>query len=126
MIDKPWCASGTNSGITCPECKVREICREICAPVEAVLPSMEQGRIDFEDLPRLWRGRIVTRAILDNTHILTELQQKIVQMYYRESLLQKEIGESLKITQQAVGDHLQRIRAKIGKALKISHLIQDL
>jgi RNA polymerase sigma factor (sigma-70 family) len=127
MIDKPWCVSNGNvAGITCAVCGAREICKEICPPVEAILPSMERGRLDFEDLPRIWRGRIVTRAILDNTELLTELQQKIVQMYYRECLLQKEIGEALNISQQAVGDHLKRIRDKIGKHLKISHLLEGL
>lgn len=112
--------------VSCRECPVRNICSKICDPVEAVLPSMEQGRVDFEDLPRIWRGRIVTRAILDNTHLLTELQQEIVRLYYRESLLQREIGKKLGITQQAVNDHLKRIREKVGKKLKILQFVHDL
>jgi RNA polymerase sigma factor (sigma-70 family) len=80
---------------------------------------MEQGRIDAEDLPRIFEGRLITKAILDNIEILTELQQQIVQLYYREEHLQREIGAKLGITQQAVNDHLRRIRDKIGKHLKL-------
>jgi len=87
---------------------------------------MEQGRIDAEDLPKIWRGRIVTRAILDNTHLLTELQKEIVRLYYRENMLQREIGERLGTTQQAVNDHLRRIREKIGKDLKITRYVEGL
>lgn len=113
-------------GRICKTCSLRCVCDKICAPVEELLPSMEQGRIDFEDLPRIWRGKIVTRAILDNTELLTGQQQKVVQLYYRDSLLQRQIGVRLGITQQAVGDHLRRIREKIGSALKISQFVADL
>ena len=57
-------------------------------------------------------------ALLDNLEILTERQRRVVQLYYRENLQQKEIAEILKITQQAVGDALQRARATVGNKLR--------
>ena len=122
---RPACV-GQNRQPRCGICAFHAICGEICDPVEEQLPSMEQGRIDAEDLPKIWRGRIVTRAILDNTHLLTELQKEIVRLYYRENMLQREIGERLGTTQQAVNDHLRRIREKIGKDLKITRYVEGL
>jgi RNA polymerase sigma factor (sigma-70 family) len=103
----------------CRDCEYRSKCHVICPPVEEILPSMEQGRLDAEDLPRIFQGRIITKAILDNVDILTELQQQVVQLYYREEHLQREIAAKLGITQQGVNDHLRRIRDKIGKHLKL-------
>ncbi len=79
---------------------------------------MEAGRLDHEDLERIHQGRTMTHAILDNTDLLTERQQQVVQLYYRENLQQREIAEALSITQQAVGDALVRAKATLGKKLK--------
>jgi len=102
----------------CYNCPVRETCTELCPEVNAILPSMDQGRVDPEDLPRLWRGIMFTRAILDNEHLLTSRQREVVRLYYREQLLQKEIAALLAITQQAVNDALDRARRRIGEFLK--------
>lgn len=106
------------NGEYCAICPHREICLRICDPVEEILPSMEAGRIDREDLPRLWHGRLVTHVLLDNIDILTERQKLVVNMYYRECLLQKEIAERLHISQQGVNDALQRAKAAVGRKLK--------
>lgn len=111
------CRPGEN-GQYCSICPHRSICLQICEPVEEILPSMEAGRIDREDLPRLWHGRLVTHALLDNIDILTERQQLVVNMYYRECLLQKEIAERLHISQQGVNEALQRAKAAVGRKLK--------
>lgn len=79
---------------------------------------METGRVDHEDLERLYRGKLMTQAILDNVHVLTGRQQQVVQLYYRENRQQREIAELLKITQQAVGDALARAKSTLGKRLK--------
>jgi DNA-directed RNA polymerase specialized sigma24 family protein len=100
---------------TCPE---RPTCTTICEDVEAVLPSMEAGRLDPEDLPRLWRGMMFTRAVLDHESILTEKQREIVRLYYREQKEQQQIADALGISQQAVNDALERARKKIGDFLK--------
>jgi len=102
----------------CLDCPLRRTCPEICAYLEAMLPSLEAGRVDHEDLERLYQGRIMTHAILDNVEILTGRQQQVVQLYYRENLQQREIAEALKITQQAVGDALVRAKTAVGKKLK--------
>jgi RNA polymerase sigma factor (sigma-70 family) len=102
----------------CRHCPLRRTCTEICKYIDPLLPSMEQGRLDFEDLERIYQGRLMTHAILDNLEILTPRQQKIVTLYYRENLAQREIAEILTITQQAVGDALQRVRATIGRKLR--------
>ncbi len=102
----------------CFNCPLRRTCLQICAYVEVQLPSMESGRIDHEDLPRLCQGVSMTRAILDNVDILTRRQQQIVQLYFRENLQQQQIAERLGISQQAVGDTLARARAAVGKKLK--------
>lgn len=83
-----------------------------------MIPSMEQGRVDYEDLARIYQGRIMTHAILDHIDLLTPRQQQVVQLYYRENKQQREIAELLTITQQAVGDALQRARATVGKKLR--------
>lgn len=70
----------------CGECPLRRTCAAICSYVEPFLPSMEAGRVDREDLERLYQGRIMAHALLDNLHLLTERQQQVVQLYYRESL----------------------------------------
>ena len=42
-------------GPVCGVCPVYDGCNHICHPVETdQLPSMERGRIDPEDLPRLY------------------------------------------------------------------------
>lgn len=60
----------------------------------------------------------MTHAILDNVETLTDRQQQVVQLYYRENLQQTEIAGILSITQQAVGDALARATATVGKKLK--------
>ena len=102
----------------CFNCPLRRTCLQICAYVEAQLPSMETGRVDHEDLLRLYQGVSMTRAILDNVGILTHRQQQIVQLYFRESFQQQQIAVQLGISQQAVGDALARARAAVGKKLK--------
>ena len=102
----------------CYRCPERPTCTEICADVEDILPGMDQGRVDPEDLPRLWRGIMFTRAILDNEHLLTRHQQDVVRLYYREQLQQKEIATLCGVTQQAVNDALEKARLRIGQFLK--------
>ena len=79
---------------------------------------MEQGRVDYEDLLRIYQGRVMTHALLDHLDVLTARQQEVVTLYYREVLSQDEIATRLGITQQAVADALQRARASVGKALQ--------
>jgi RNA polymerase sigma factor (sigma-70 family) len=79
---------------------------------------MESGRVDHEDLERIYHGRIMVQALLDNLAILTVRQQEVVDMYYRKNLQQREIAERLRITQQAVGDALSRAKSAVGKKLK--------
>ena len=59
----------------------------------------------------------MVRALLDFAHILTERQQEVVRLYYRESLQQQEIATQLGITQQAVHDSLRRARKTIGERI---------
>ena len=79
---------------------------------------MEQGRVDYEDLARIYQGRLMTHAILDNMDLLTPHQQTVVNLYYRENLQQQEIAEKLTITQQAVFDALKRARRTVGNKLR--------
>lgn len=102
----------------CKTCPLHRTCVRICAWVEPLLPSMEQGRVDAEDLPRLYQGRLMVHALLDNLELLTPRQQKVVHLYYQKSLQQQQIAEQLDITQQAVGDALQRARATVGRHLR--------
>jgi len=102
----------------CFHCPLRRTCLQICEYVENLLPSMERGRIDFEDLERIYQGRIMTHALLDNVDLLTERQRQVVQLYYRENKQQEEIARTLGITQQAVHDALVRAKRTIGKKLK--------
>ena len=102
----------------CFHCPLRRTCAEVCEYVEVLLPSMERGRLDYEDLERLYQGRIMTHALLDNVDLLTERQRQVVQLYYRENRQQEEIARDLAITQQAVNDALMRARRTIGKKLK--------
>ncbi len=103
---------------TCQHCPFKDKCKEICKHIEEILPSMERARVDPEDLPRLWRGMMLTKAILDHEDLLTQKQRQVVQLYYREQLQQKTIAEKLGISQQAINDTLQRARKKIGDFLK--------
>ncbi len=105
-------------GPVCGVCPLFHSCNAICEPVEALLPSMERGRVDSEDLPRLHMGVRLTNALLDSEEILTERQRIVVQLYYREDCMQKEIAERLGITQQAVMDSLKRARLAVGKHMK--------
>ncbi len=104
--------------VTCNACPVRDRCQEICSNVSGLLPSMEQGRVDAEDLPRLWIGRITTHLILDYEDLLTDRQKQVVGLYYRESLLQKEIAAMLGISQPAVNQILSDVRRKVWKMYK--------
>jgi len=79
---------------------------------------MEAGRVDHEDLERIYQGRIMTQAILDNTDVLTARQRQVVQLYYRENKQQTEIAQLLSISQQAVGDALARAKSSVGRKLK--------
>ncbi|MBN1444437.1 MAG: sigma-70 family RNA polymerase sigma factor [Planctomycetes bacterium] len=103
----------------CRYCPLRRTCTKICDYVEPLLPSMEQGRLDPEDLPRLYQGRIMVHALLDNLGLLTKRQREVVQLYYRENCQQKEIARVLRISQQAVGDALQRARQTVGNKLRV-------
>lgn len=98
--------------IECIACLIRDRCRAICDAIEALLPSMEQGRVDYEDLPRIYEGRIITNLILDNEDLLTPRQQEIVRLYYREATKQEDIGVMLGITQQAVAYALKAVRER--------------
>ncbi len=79
---------------------------------------MEQGRVDYEDLLRIYQGRMMTHALLDNLEVLTARQREVVTLYYRDVLSQDEIARRLGVTQQAVADTLQRARATVGKELR--------
>ena len=105
-------------GPVCNLCPLIDSCRSICDPVAELLPSMERGRVDAEDLPRIHLGIRITNAILDHMGLLTPHQQEVVRLYYRESLLQHEIASLLQVSQQAVNDTLQRARLTIGNAVK--------
>jgi len=104
-------------GPVCRVCPLRSSCRNICEIIEEILPSMERGRVDAEDLPRLHAGIRMRRALLDWMHILTPHQQEVVRLYYRESLQQGEIAERLGVSQQAVHDSLRRARHAIGEQI---------
>lgn len=104
--------------LMCFDCPLRRTCLEVCSYVEFRLPSLEAGRVDHEDMERLYHGRIMVHALLDNVDALTARQQEVVQLYYRENLQQREIAEKLSITQQAVGDALLRAKHAVGKKLK--------
>ncbi len=104
-------------GPVCSVCPLYSGCTSICEPVESLLPSMERGRIDPEDIPRIYLGIRLTQAILDHPQLLTPHQQEIVRLYYRESLRQQEIANLLEVSQQAVHDALQRARTAVGTAL---------
>jgi predicted DNA-binding protein YlxM (UPF0122 family) len=105
-------------GHTCPTCPVRDACNKVCDTVSEILPSMESGRVDYEDLEKLAAGRLMTRIILDNEHLLTDRQGEIVRLYYRETMLQKEIATELEISQQAVSDTLQAVKDRIWKTFR--------
>jgi predicted DNA-binding protein YlxM (UPF0122 family) len=96
----------------CRTCNIGDRCRAICEAIEAVLPSMEAGRVDFVDLPRIYEGRVITNIILDNEDMLPPRQKEIVRLYYREASNQEQIGETLGITQQAVADALKGVRGR--------------
>lgn len=115
--DQTAAASQLRPGPICPVCPIRSTCRSICELVEAILPSPERGRVDAEDLPRLFAGIRMRRALLDYLHLLTPHQAEVVRLYYRESLQQKEIAERLGVSQQAVHDSLRRARKTIGEKI---------
>ena len=96
----------------CRTCPIYVRCQAICEKIEALIPSVERGRVDYEDLPRIYEGRIVTNLILDNEDLLTDRQREIVRLYYRESLMQEDIGQTLSITQQAVAAALKAVRMR--------------
>lgn len=101
----------------CGSCPVRAFCTRICEVVENMLPSMERGRLDHEDLARIYFGMQMTQAVLDNLHLLTKRQQQVAHLYFRERKLQREIASTLQITQQAVHDALLRAKRTIGRKL---------
>lgn len=111
MISPSQCRS-------CPTCSFKPQCDNICDDVETQLPSMETGRVDYEDLHSLYVGRIVTRIILDNEELLTDKQREVVRLYYRETMLQQDIAEELGISQQAVSDHLDNVKSRLWKTFK--------
>lgn len=96
----------------CRTCDIRERCRTICETIGALLPSMEQGRVDYEDLPHIYEGKVVTNLILDNEDLLAPRQREIVRLYYRETMKQADIGSTLDITQQAVAAALKAVRMR--------------
>jgi DNA-directed RNA polymerase specialized sigma24 family protein len=113
--------NGVNPGIAraygpvCCSCPIRHRCQKICDLIENLLPSMEKARVDAEDIPRLFMGIRTVNVMLDNIEMLTPRQKKVVQLYYRESLMQKEIAEKLHVSQQAVADSLVRARRAVGR-----------
>lgn len=102
-------------GPFCSICPIRNGCGKICDLVENLIPSMERGRVDSEDLSRLYMGLRSVNVLLDNIEMLTPRQQEVVRLYYRESLMQQEIAERLKVSQQAVADSLVRARRAVGR-----------
>lgn len=117
QASSPTALADLKPGPVCSVCPLYSVCTAICEPVESLLPSMERGRIDAEDLPKLYFGTRLTHALLDHPHLLTPRQQEVVRLYYRETLRQQDIARLLEISQQAVQDTLQRARATVGNAL---------
>ena len=76
---------------------------------------MEKARVDAEDLSRLFMGIRTVNVMLDNTQMLPPRHKEVVQLYYRESLMQQEIAEKLHVSQQAVADSLVRARRAVGR-----------
>ena len=118
MASRPSDDNGLKPGPVCGVCPLFPTCNAVCEPVESLLPSMERGRIDPEDLPKLHMGIRLTNAILDHEEILSPRQREVVRLYFRESLLQHEIATHLQITQQAVNDVLKRARVTVGNYLR--------
>ena len=79
---------------------------------------MERGRVDHEDLIRLYHGRLLVNALLDHADVLTDRQREVVQLYYREHLPQADIAMRLGVTQQAVADSLLRARRAVSKHVR--------
>lgn len=50
---------------------------------------------------------------------LTEKQKKVVDLYYFKQLTQREVSEVLGISQQAVLDHITKVKKKLEIGLKI-------
>ena len=105
-------------GPVCSVCPLYPSCRQVCEPVENLLPSMERARVDQEDLPKLYMGARSTNLLLDNVSSLTPHQQEVVRLYYRETLQQQEIAELLQVTQQAIHDTLLRARQTVRRVLR--------
>ena len=70
---------------------------------------VDAGRVDAEDLLRLYQGRLMVHALLDNLDILTDRQREVVTLYYRENHQQATIAAQLDITQQAVAGFASEI-----------------
>ena len=116
--DLPVAELESPSDMRCNLCPLRRTCNQSCDYVEPHLPSMEQGRVDYEDLLRIYQGKLMTQALLDNVEILTQRQQEVVTLYYRSVLSQKAISSRLGISQQAVADSLQRARTAVSNKLR--------
>ena len=102
---------------SCSNCEKRSTCTEICDKVKDLIPSMEQGRVDQDDIPSILRGKVETSQILHNRSkggYYTELQREVVDLYFNENLFQREIAEKLDSSQQAVCHVLKAVRQKAG------------
>lgn len=102
----------------CEACQKRAFCTEICPAVESIIPSMEAGRVDAEDIPRIMEGRSYVNTLLSNVNLLTQHQRIVVRQYYREGLQQEEIARLSGVSQQAIADCINKARARIGKKMK--------
>lgn len=50
---------------------------------------------------------------------LTEKQFQVLQLYYYNQLTQEEISRVMGISQQAVLDHLNKVKQKLGRVIKV-------
>ena len=83
-------------------------------------------RVDFEDLPSIYFGRIMTHLILDNEEHFTPRQRETVRLYYREGLVQEEIGRRMGVSHQAVAEQLAAVRARVWKVFGKSRAYGEL
>lgn len=112
-------------GPVCYSCPIRNRCQKICDLIENLLPSMEKARVDAEDIPRLFMGIRTVNVMLDNIEMLTPRQRQVVQLYYRESLMQQEIAQKLHVSQQAVADSLVRARRAVGRHFGAKEMVRN-
>lgn len=110
--------------MNCLNCARRATCVDICAEVEAELPSMEAGRIAPEKAYSVQEKVREIDILLERSGELSARERCVLHLFYRTDLPATDIAAALRVSRDTVYSTVHRSIRKISGIAADSRRIQ--